>query len=107
MMSLKEGCYWKNLRNKVRHSPVFILLILIFWFIIRVGTRPSRVLYPCQITILHQTLMSVQVFLASSTNTFIIFWRRLFYSKIFWGTSVIVGLFILGIILGAKGVRFF
>jgi hypothetical protein len=106
-MNLKRGCYWKNLKNKVKHSPAFILVILIFWFIIRVGARPSRVLYPCQVTILHQTIMSAQVFLASSTNAFIIFWRRLFSSTAFWGTGTVIGLFILGLILGAKGMRIF
>ena len=106
-MNQRKNHYWKQLKGKIRHSPVFILIILIFWFVIRVGTRPSRVLYPCQITILNQTLLSMQTLFASSTNTFIIFWRRLFYSKLFWGAGAVVGLFVLGLVLGAKGARFF
>jgi hypothetical protein len=98
---------WKKIRNKIKHSPIFILAIFVFWFIVRVGTRPSRVLYPCQLTILHNIIVSFQVFLASSTNTFVIFWRKIISSKIFWIFITLISLFILGLILGAKGIRLF
>jgi len=97
----------KNIKKRVRHSPVFILIVLVFWFIVRVGARPSRMLYPCQVTVLNQMVMSIQTFFASSTNAFVIFWRKIVYSKFFWILIIIMGLFVLGLVLGAKGYRIF
>ncbi len=97
----------KGIKKKVRHSPIFILVVLIFWFIFRVGARPSRLLYPCQVTVLNQMVLSVQTFFASSTNVFVIFWKKIIFSKLFWGFVIILVLFIVGLIFGAKGFRLF
>jgi hypothetical protein len=97
----------KSMKKRVRHSPIFILAVLIFWFVVRVGGRPSRILYPCQITLLNQMVLSTQTFFASSTNTFVIFWKRMVSSKLFWSFVIILVLFIVGLIFGAKGIRLF
>lgn len=47
--------HWlKKAAQKIRHNVVFILLVMTLWFFFRSGTRPTRMLYPCQQAILVQ-----------------------------------------------------
>lgn len=38
----------KELFHRIRQNAIFVVLFSLVWFILRTGTKPSRVVYPCQ-----------------------------------------------------------
>ena len=38
----------KNHLSKLKYSPLVLFIVTLFWFLVRVIPKPSRVIYPCQ-----------------------------------------------------------
>lgn len=84
----------KHIWHMLRKSTIAIGILLAAWFIFRVGTRPDRILYPCQRTILTQA----QTYVSNAATPLIgglLIGLRNFWSKIITKRNIIVGALIL------------
>ncbi|MFW9994852.1 MAG: DUF362 domain-containing protein, partial [Candidatus Odinarchaeota archaeon] len=62
-------CSHKNSKKeKLKNNLLFFSLINILWLLLRTGTKPSRIVYPCQQTALSNVSMSLSILFPLSIN---------------------------------------
>ena len=80
--------------RRLRHNYVFILIILAVWFVLRVGSRPNRALYPCQQVILTQLQVSLSSIFTPIVASFSLIYRnnltRLFTKRNLFIGSILI-----------------
>jgi len=87
----------KSIFRKLRNSLFVVSLLSLFWFLLRTGTRPSRIMYPCQKAAAAQfTSYFVYVFPFLNIDRVVHFFKYKFeWKKVYKTLALVLVLFML------------